>query len=893
MTAKTDQAQQSIAAGRYRDGLALVEEALRTASPEESARLRWERARLLARLVAPGAEAALRGAARELRRALGARHALLADCQDELARYLLAQGRPGEAAPLAEAAHALRLELFSPEHPATAESILTLAELHDAHGRLDVARSFYEEAAHLAERIEGERGPVSLDARNRLAYLVLRREGPGAAEPLLRAVLARAERALAPTHPRLGSIRWNLALALQGTGREAEAAGLLEAALVLFRDALGTEHPKYEGAARDLANLYEVMGRDGEARALRARYAGDAQETRVRTRAAAAFQAALARRAAPWNKLAPISATLGGRLRCAARFAGAARSVAFSLDGSRLAVVSPDGLSLYRCEDLSSLVQIETRQVYDAHFGPGGDLLARDGDGAANLWLPSGAFLRHVDATLPGTFARLPYGPHCVLQDEEGLALFDLASGATVRRFSPAPAGELLPLALSAAGEHLAVAAFNEPHIHLFDIEDGTLQRVIECPQGLRWITFAQDGSLFAALSDEVWWWRAKTFAPGGSCRVKSIHKAPLRRVAVSPDGSLIATASAEPGIGLFARQGGSPIALLEGHAAPCEQLLFHPGGAFLASVDDAQRLRLWTVHEPVESAPAPLHEGVPLAAFFPEGEQALLAGPDARLRVVESYGGASAALALPLQEPPSCLALSQDGQQAAVAGAKSAQLLWLDREEAASLTSLAAPRALCFSPDGAWLYGAFASGNVTRWATAPGAPRKGEELRRRPAHPLWLSLGADGWLLSLHAGGQLVAGRAEGAEALGTHTLPACQVAAAPPSGLWLATADGDHVRVFRLGAERGARELVSFSAPGPVGALAFSPDGATLAVAVGGSLRLYAAATGALIEAQAVHTRPIGALAFSPGGGALLSVDVKGGVASFSLGAKRARLW
>jgi WD40 repeat protein len=101
----------------------------------------------------------------------------------------------------------------------------------------------------------------------------------------------------------------------------------------------------------------------------------------------------------------------------------------------------------------------------------------------------------------------------------------------------------------------------------------------------------------------------------------------------------------------------------------------------------------------------------------------------------------------------------------------------------------------------------------------------------------------------------------------------------------------------LYRVSSEPGRAPTLSeiglVECPASVGALCFAPDDGALVVGSGGGLRFVQPVGGALIEAQAVHTRPVVGLAFSPDGRTLLSCDSRGALACFSVSAKRLRRW
>ncbi|WP_199249831.1 WD40 repeat domain-containing protein [[Phormidium] sp. ETS-05] len=71
-------------------------------------------------------------------------------------------------------------------------------------------------------------------------------------------------------------------------------------------------------------------------------------------------------------------------------------------------------------------------------------------------------------------------------------------------------------------------------------------------------------------------------------------HQQPLWNVTFSPDGSLIATASADNTVKIWNRNGQS-VMTLEGHIGPVNWVAFSPDGKNLATASDDNTVKLWS----------------------------------------------------------------------------------------------------------------------------------------------------------------------------------------------------------------------------------------------------------------------------------------------------------
>ena len=107
---------------------------------------------------------------------------------------------------------------------------------------------------------------------------------------------------------------------------------------------------------------------------------------------------------------------------------------------------------------------------------------------------------------------------------------------------------------------------------------------------------WSQDGALVVTGSRHTA--RIWDAATGASLHVLTGHKRTVTGVAVSPDKAVIATASLDNKVRLFAVDSGAIVATLTGHAAATRWLAFSSDGARLASADEGGSVRVWDVGE-------------------------------------------------------------------------------------------------------------------------------------------------------------------------------------------------------------------------------------------------------------------------------------------------------
>jgi cytochrome c len=208
-------------------------------------------------------------------------------------------------------------------------------------------------------------------------------------------------------------------------------------------------------------------------------------------------------------------------------------------------------------------------------------------------------------------------------------------------------------------------------------------------------------------------------------------HGAPIVSLAVSPNGTRIASASWDHTVRIWSLGDGAQ-QVLEGHAQNVNGVAFVPDGRSLVSVGYDRELRIWPLAggtPNVITLTSPLNA----VAVAPDGE-IVTGGADGKLCFLTSEGQESGDVQA-AQTPIVALAISKDGTLIAAAAIGGAVAV-VDRKArsiARTLADYGSPVwSVAFLPDSATLLTGGADGKIRRWNARTGDPI-GSSLQATP----------------------------------------------------------------------------------------------------------------------------------------------------------------
>src|SRR4051812_47130190 len=281
--------------------------------------------------------------------------------------------------------------------------------------------------------------------------------------------------------------------------------------------------------------------------------------------------------------------------------------------------------------------------------------------------------------------------------------------------------GPVRALAISADGQTAVTGSFDSTAIRWSLARNAAEQVLRFHADAVNAVVLLRDGRAATAGADgRIAIWSAGNAQPDA---VLEGHTAPIAALAVSLDGTTLASASWDQTVRLWPLAGGAP-RVLDGHTQNVNGVAFAPDGRSLVSVGYDQSLRIW----PLLSSASPVVVAMPVplnaVAIGSDGEIAA-GGADGRLYFLGRDGARAGEVAAG-PRPVISIAISPDGALVAAAGIGGTVAV-IERKTRDLARTLVGPGlpvwSVAFLPDSRTLLTGGADNIIRRWNAATGEP--------------------------------------------------------------------------------------------------------------------------------------------------------------------------
>jgi WD40 repeat protein len=286
---------------------------------------------------------------------------------------------------------------------------------------------------------------------------------------------------------------------------------------------------------------------------------------------------------------------------------------------------------------------------YSVAYSPGiskansavGEILASAGNKTVKLWNPSTGKLIRSFTLQAWAVTFSPDGQVLATGSQDGtIKLWNVSTGQLIRTLKHSE--PVIDVVFSPDGQILASGQDQGSNIRLWHWRTGEILRLPEDPNSFKMgfdhfksqpITFTPDGQNFFARSSSgaaSQLWNVST----GQLIRRFDAKSSINAVAISPDGTTLATGLRDNAIKLWNVSTGQLIHTLTGHAGEVHSVAFSPEGKTLASASQDGTIKIWNVSTASLTSTFTQTQRVWSVAFSPEGKTLASASQDGTIKI-------------------------------------------------------------------------------------------------------------------------------------------------------------------------------------------------------------------------------------------------------------------
>ena len=359
-------------------------------------------------------------------------------------------------------------------------------------------------------------------------------------------------------------------------------------------------------------------------------------------------------------------------------------------------------------------------------------------------------------------------------------------------------------------------------------------------------------------------------------------HALGVNCIAFSPDGSWLASASADNSIIIWQTASGRQLRKLKGHSGYVRALTISADGKLLASGSNDRSVKIWDVETGREVFSLVKHAGPVVSLAISRDGRWLSSGSlDKTVRVWDMSNGIEIQALNKHTAPVNALAFSRSGNSLLSAGG-SDLIAWNTKtwQQEKTFKQSAAVTALAYSHDERTVASATTDGSIFLWRVDSEKERKA--LKQNTSSVVAIDF-ANNALIAVHANGGVETWDCEtgtlSKSVAGENNREQLVFAAFGPGGLFASTNGGRVLNTMSLATGDVIRSFESHSTP--VNGISFSPDGRWFASGANdSSIRLWQTATGRELPRMLGHSGYITTLTFNSDSNLLASGSRSGEV-------------